>query len=64
MPLNWLKLAREKSAGGFRRPLDLIDVKEMREMRLPTKCCREENRHSLPICPESARLPALKVALK
>ena len=31
MPLNWRKLAREKSAGGFRRPLHFMNLKEMRE---------------------------------
>jgi hypothetical protein len=64
MPLNWRKLAREKSAGGYRRPLHFMNVEEMREMRCSIKCSRDNSRHSLAFCPESARLPTLKVALQ
>jgi hypothetical protein len=42
MPLIWGKLAREKSAGGFRRPLHFMDVKEMRDMGRPLRCSRED----------------------
>jgi hypothetical protein len=64
MPLSWRKLAEEKSADGFRRPLHFMDVKEMPEMERPIRCSREDSTHSLALCPESARLPTLKVALQ